>query len=116
DPDGWQNIAAANFYMSGNGGVINQWLHYFPTPNLFTMLGSTDFCAPGQAKTLTNSDGSMSFNCATSTVTASGTNLTIVYQVTPQAASSGVAYRFFNNASDQVGGAGTVIGGTWQIP
>jgi plastocyanin len=115
DPDGYQNIAAANFYMSGNGGAINQWLHYIPAPNLFIILGSNDSCSPGQAKTLTNSDGSLSFNCAASTVTGAGTNLTVVFKATPLAASSGVMYTFFNNDSDQAGGAFTAIGGTWQI-
>jgi len=52
DPDGWQNIAAANFYLSGNGGTHNEWLHYLVAPNLFTMMGTNDFCSPGQAKTI----------------------------------------------------------------
>ena len=112
DPDGYQNIAAANFYMAGNGGVINQWVHYLPAPNLFTLMNSTDFCNPGQAKTL--SSGSLSFNCATSTVSGVGTNLTIVFKVTPL--TGGINYQFFNAASDQAGGNFATFGGTWTIP
>src|SRR5262249_2257692 len=37
DPDGYQNIAVANFYLSGNGGMHNEWLHYVAAANLFTM-------------------------------------------------------------------------------
>ena len=40
DLDGWQNVAAANFYLSGNGGMHNEWLHYLVVPNLFTMIRS----------------------------------------------------------------------------
>jgi hypothetical protein len=112
DPDGYQNIAAANFYMSGNGGVINQWLHYLVAPNVFTMMGTTDVCNPGQAKTLSN--GSLSFNCATSTVSNSGTNMTVVFKVTPLQGS--IMYQFFNAASDQTGAAFGASGGNWQIP
>jgi hypothetical protein len=112
DPDGYQNIAAANFYMSGNGGLINQWLHYLQAPNLFTMMGTNDICSPGQAKTLSN--GSLSFNCATSTISGSGTTITIVFQVTPL--SGGITYNFFNGTSDQAAAAFGAFGGTWQIP
>jgi hypothetical protein len=112
DPDGWQNIAAANFYMSGNGGAINQWLHYIPAPNLFIMMGTNDVCSPGQAMTLSN--GTLSFNCATSTATGVGTNLTIVFKATPLL--GGIQYNFFNGTSDQAGAAFAVFGGTWQIP
>jgi hypothetical protein len=112
DPDGWQNIAVANFYMAGNGGVINQWVHYFPAPNLFTLMGSNDVCNPGQAKTI--SSGSLSFNCATSTVSGVGTNLTIVFKVTPL--TGGVTYQFFNASSDQTGASFAAFGGSWQIP
>src|SRR5262249_43221164 len=27
DPDGWQNIAVVNLYLSGSGGLHNEWLH-----------------------------------------------------------------------------------------
>jgi hypothetical protein len=112
DPDGYQNIAAANFYMSGNGGSINQWLHYLAAPNLFTMMGTNDVCNPGQAKTLSN--GSLSFNCAASTISGSGTTLTTVFQVTPLSGSN--TYQFFNATSDQAGAALGTFAGTWQIP
>ena len=79
---------------------------------MFTMMGMNDFCNPGQAKTL--SSGSMSFNCATSTVSGSGTNLTVVFQVTPL--TGGINYQFFNGVSDQAGAAFGAFGGTWQIP
>jgi hypothetical protein len=113
DPDGYQNIAAANSYMSGNGGEINQWLHYLVAPNVFTMMGTTDVCNPGQTKTLSN--GSLSLNCATSTVSGSGTVLTVTFHVTPQAPSSGIQYNNFTAASDQAGAANAIFAGSWGI-
>jgi hypothetical protein len=112
DPDGGSNIAAANFYMSGNGGVINQWLHYFVAPHLFTLMGTNDVCSPGQFKTLSN--GSLSLDCRNSTISETETTLTIVFKVTPLAGA--INYNFFNAASDQAGAAYAVFGGSWQIP
>ena len=103
DPDGWQNIAAANFYLSGNGGTHNEWLHYLAAPNLFTMMGTNDVCNPGQATTLSN--GFLTLNCATSSVSGSGTVLTVTFRVTPQAPSSGINYNIFTAVSDQAGAA-----------
>ena len=80
DPDGWQDIAAANFYLAG--GLHNEWLHYLVAPNLFTMLGTNDFCSPGQAKTI--SSGFLTLDCAASSVSGSGTVLTVTFRVTPQ--------------------------------
>ena len=113
DPDGWQNIAAANFYLSGNGGAHNEWLHYLAAPNLFTMMGTNDVCIPGQAATLSN--GFLTLNCATSTVSGSGAVLTVTFRVTPQAPSSGIQYNIFTAASDQAGAANAILAGTWQI-
>jgi len=114
DPDGYQNIAAANLYFSGNGGVHNEQLHYLLAPNLFTMMGSNDICSPGQAKTLTS--GYLTLNCATSSISGSGTTLTITFRVTPQAPSSGIQYNNFSSASDQAGAANAIFAGSWQIP
>ena len=114
DPDGYMNIAAANLYMSGNGGVHNEWLHYLPSLNLFTMMGSNDICNPGQAKTLTS--GYLTLNCATTTISGSGTTLTVNFRVTPQAPSSGITYSNFSAASDQAGAANAIFAGSWQIP
>jgi hypothetical protein len=113
DPDGWQNIATANSYLSGNGGVHNEWLHYLVAPNLFTMLGSDDFCSPGQAKTLTS--GYLILDCGASSVSGSGNTLTVIFNVTPQPPSSGIQYNIFSAASDQAGAAFAIIAGTWGI-
>ena len=113
DPDGYQNIAAASFYLSGNGGLHNEWLHYIAAPNLFTMMGTNDFCSPGQAKTI--SSGYLTLNCATSTVSGSGPTLTVTFKVTPQAPSSGIMYNNFIGVSDQVGGSNGAVAGTWGI-
>ena len=113
DPDGYQNIAAANFYLSGNGGAHNEWLHYLAAPNLFTMMGTNAVCSPGQATTLSN--GFLTLNCATSTVSGSGAVLTVTFRVTPQAPSSGIMYNIFAAASDQAGAANAIFAGTWQI-
>jgi hypothetical protein len=113
DPDGWQNIAAANFYLAGNGGLHNEWLHYLVAPNLFTMLGTNASCSPGQATTLSN--GFLTLNCATSSVSGSGNVLTVTYRVTPQVPSSGTNYNIFSAASDQGGAAHAIFAGTWQI-
>ena len=113
DPDGWQNIAAANFYLSGNGGPHNEWLHYLGAPNLFTMLGTNDVCTPGQAKTLSN--GFLTLDCSASSISGSGTVLTVTFRVTPQASSSGIQYNIFTAASDQAAAAYAIFAGTWQI-
>jgi hypothetical protein len=113
DPDGWQNIAAANLYLSGNGGVHNEWLHYLVAPNFFTMMGSNDFCSPGQAKTLTS--GFLTLDCGTSSISGSGNTLTVTFIVTPQAPSSGIQYNNFSAASDQAGAANAIFAGTWGI-
>jgi hypothetical protein len=113
DLDGYQNIAAANLYLSGNGGVHNEYLHYLVAPNLFTMLGSNDICSPGQAKTLTS--GYLTLNCATSSISGSGTTLTVNFRVTPQALSSGIQFINFSTVSDQAGGANAISAGSWQI-
>ena len=113
DPDGWQNIAAANFYLSGNGGTHNEWLHYLVAPNLFTMMGTNDVCSPGQAKTLSN--GFLTLDCSASSISGSGTVLTVTFRVTPQASSSGIQYNIFTAASDQAGAAYAIFAGTWQI-
>jgi hypothetical protein len=113
DPDGWQNIAAANLYFSGNGGIHNEWLHYLEAPNLFTMMGSNDSCNPGQAKTLTS--GYLTLDCSMSSISGSGTMLKVVFQVTPEAPSSGIMYNMFSAASDQAGAANAIFAGTWQI-
>jgi len=113
DPDGWQNIAAANLYFSGNGGMHNEWLHYLAAPNLFTMMGTNDTCSPGQAKMLTN--GYLTLDCSSSSISGSGTMLTVVFQVTPEMPSSGIMYNMFSAASDQAGAAYAIFAGTWQI-
>jgi hypothetical protein len=113
DPDGYQNIAVANFYMSGNGGMHNEWLHYVAAPNLFTMMGTNDTCSPGQMKMLSN--GYLNFDCSSSSVSGSGNTLTVIFQVTPQMSSSGIMYDIFSAASDQAGGANAVHAGTWMI-
>jgi len=112
DPDGYQNFAEADLYLSG--GLVNDWLIYYAAPNLFSMLGSNDICSPGQAKTI--SSGRLTLNCATSTVSGSGTTLTVTLRVTPQGPASGMNYNMFSGASDQVGQAYTIFAGTWQIP
>jgi hypothetical protein len=114
DLDGYQNIAAANLYLSGNGGVHNEYPHYLVAPNLFTMLGSNDICSPGQAKTLTS--GYLTLDCATSSISGSGTTLTVNFRVTPQAPSSGIQFNNFSTVSDQAGGANAIFAGTWGIP
>jgi hypothetical protein len=114
DLDGWQNIAAANFYLSGGGGTHIEWLHYLVAPNLFTMLGSPDICSPGQAKTL--SSGFLTLDCSTSTVSGSGTTLTINFNMTPQAPYSGINNLIFSAASDQAAAAFAIFAGTWGIP
>jgi len=113
DPDGWQNIAAANFYLSGNGGLHNEWLHYLVAPNLFTMLGTSDSCNPGQAKTISN--GYLTLDCGASGISGSGTTLTVTFVVTPLAPSSGIQYNNFSAASDQAAAAYAIIAGTWGI-
>ena len=113
DPDGYQNIAAANFYLSGNGGMHNEWLHYLAAPNLFTMMGTNDFCTPGQMKMLTN--GYLTLDCSSSSISGSGNVLTVIFQVTPQMSSSGIMYNIFTAASDQAGAANAIFAGTWMI-
>ena len=113
DPDGWQNIAAANLYFSGNGGMHNEWLHYLAAPNLFTMMGSNDTCSPGQAKMLTN--GYLTLDCSASSISGTGTMLTVIFQVTPEMPSSGIMYNMFSAASDQAGAANAIFAGTWEI-
>jgi hypothetical protein len=113
DPDGWQNIAAANLYFSGNGGMHNEWLHYLIAPNLFTMMGSNDSCSPGQMKMLTN--GYLTLDCSFSSVSGSGNTLTVVFQATPEMPSSGIHYNIFSAASDQYGAAHAIFAGTWDI-
>jgi hypothetical protein len=113
DPNGWQDIAAVNLYLAGGGGSQNDWLHYLPAPNLFTMMGSLDFCNPGQVKTL--SSGYLTLNCATSTVSGSGTTLTVGFRVTPHPSFAGVLYNLFYGGSDQFGGADAKYGGTWFV-
>jgi hypothetical protein len=113
DPDGWQDIAAANLYLSGGGGSQNDWLHYLGAPNLFTMMGSNDFCSPGQAKTL--SSGYLILNCVASSVSGSGNALTVMFNVTPQPSFAGVMYNLFFSVSDQGGGADAKYGGTWFV-
>jgi len=113
DPDGWQNIAAANFYLSGNGGAHNEWLHYLVAPNQFTMLGTNDVCSPGQVKTISN--GFLTLNCGASSISGSGTVLTVTFRVTPQPSSSGIQYNIFMAASDQAAAAYAIFAGTWQI-
>ena len=112
DPDGWQNIAAANFYLAGNGGLHNEWLHYLVAPNLFTMMGSTDSCSPGQAKTI--SSGYLTLDCGASSISGSGNVLTVTFRVTPQPSSSGIQYNIFTAASDQAGAAFAIFAGTWR--
>jgi hypothetical protein len=113
DPDGWQTIAAASVYFSGNGGVHNEWLHYLDAPNWFTMMGTDDVCSPGQMKTLSN--GYLTLDCSSSSVSGSGTELTVIFQVTPQMPSSGLMYDIFISASDNSCGGGGSYAGTWQI-
>jgi hypothetical protein len=113
DPDGWQNIAVANLYFSGNGGVHNEWLHYVTAANLFTMMGTGDVCSPGQMKMLTN--GYLTLDCSSSSVSGSGTQLTVIFQVTPQMTSSGIMYNIFSAASDQAGAANAIFAGTWMV-
>jgi photosystem II stability/assembly factor-like uncharacterized protein len=114
DPEGWQDIAAASLYFSGNGGVHNEWLHFFVAPSLFTMMGSNDSCSPGQAKTI--SSGYLTLDCGASSISGSGNTLTIIYHLTPQPSSSGLQYNIFSTASDQGGGAAAAIfAGRWNI-
>ena len=111
DPDGWQNIAAADFYLAAAGN--NEWLHYLVAPNVFTMMGSNGVCSPGQATTI--SSGSLTLDCGASSVSGSGTVLTVTFSVTPQPSSSGMQYNIISDASDQYGGANAKFAGTWGI-
>ena len=111
DPDGYQNFAEADLYLSG--GLQNDWLIYYAAPNLFSMLGSNDICSPGQAKTI--SSGRLTLNCAASTVSGSGTSLTVTLSVTPQPPSSGINYNIFIAATDQTGESNANSGGSWTV-
>src|SRR5262245_11189080 len=113
DPDGWQNIAAANFYLSGNGGMHNEWLHYLAAPNLFTMMGTNEVCNPGQMKMLSN--GYLTLDCGASSISGSGDTLTVIFQVTPQMPSSSIMYDIFTAASDHAAAANATHAGTWMI-
>jgi plastocyanin len=113
DPDGYQNIAEANFYLSGNGGTHNEWLHYISSINKFVMMGTNDICNPGQPTTISN--GFLTLDCGASIVSGSGTVLTMTFRVTPEAVSSGINYNIFTGASDHAGAAHGAFGGTWQI-
>jgi hypothetical protein len=113
DPDGYQNIAEANFYLS-SGGLHNEWLHYVSAANIFFIMGAPGVCLSGQATTLSN--GYLTFDCANSGVSGSGNNLTVTFRVTPQGPSSGLNYNIFTGASDHAGAAHGAFGGTWQIP
>ena len=113
DPDGWQTIMAASVYFSGNGGVHNEWLHYLAAPNWFTMMGTNDICSPGQMKTLSN--GYLTLDCSSSSVSGSGTELTVNFQVTPHMSSSGLMYDMFIFGSDDSCAGNGSYAGTWQI-
>ena len=113
DPDGYLNIAAAGLYFSGNGGLHNEWLHYLVAPNLITMMGTNDSCFPGQAKII--SSGYLTLNCAASAVSGSEYMMSVTFEATPQAPSSGILYNNFSGVSDQAAGANGQFVGTWQV-
>ena len=113
DPDGWQTIAAANLDLSGKGGAHNEGLHYLASINSFTIMGTDKMCSPGQMAMLSN--GHLTLDCASSRVSGSGTELTVIFQVTPQMSSSGLKYDMFVSASDNSCAGHGSYAGTWEI-
>jgi subtilisin family serine protease/glucose/arabinose dehydrogenase len=112
DPDGFQNLNDASLYIAGGGN--NQWAHYSPGTNSFTLTGAAGSCAPGQATTL--STLFLTLNCSGSSASGSGTALTVTFSFTPQAASSGTQYEMVPLVFDQTGQSVGKQLGSWTIP
>jgi len=118
DADGYGNIKQA--YLKVHTAADGLYLRYDRTTNLLYLYNNAGTatigsCKPKAAKTLTNARGSL--NCAATTVTGSGNNLTVNWNITPKAAfASGGArnvYMLMRDMSNLT--AGWTDKGDWTI-
>jgi len=121
DPDGYANLKQVGFLVntavSGANGI---YLLHDRTVNklyLYTDAG-TGFvgnCTPGVAGSLTNAQGTL--NCAATTVSGSGNNLTVNWNITPKAAFvSATTRNLYLYARDMSNASvGWIDRGDWRI-
>jgi hypothetical protein len=111
DPNGWQNLSDASFYLLGGGH--DQQVHFNPLTHNFTLDGAAGSCTPGQPAILSNTY--LTLNCSISSYTSSGNLLTVTYTIIPRTAFSGFQYRLFILATDKSGNTNAKNVGNWTV-
>lgn len=120
DPDGYANLRYVDLRVGAiNTGANSIWARYSRANNRLYLFDDTGAalvgtsCAPGAAGTIENSQGIL--NCAATTTSSSGNDLTVNWNITPKPAYAG-AKKLFLKAVDRTNlNSGWLKKGNWTI-
>jgi RHS repeat-associated protein len=120
DVDGYANLKTVDMLVtaSATGTANGIYVRYDRSLNklyLYNDAGTTSAgnCAPGEAKTVSNTRGTL--NCAATTKTVSGNNLTVKWSITPKAVFTGAKLVKLRATDNSALTTGLVQKGTWTI-
>lgn len=110
DADGWANIKEACLLVSTAPTTLTNsvYLYYDQNTNLLYLRNDANTTwlggyAPGSANIVENAR--VKLNCASTTITGSGTTLTVKWNITFKSAYSGKTYNTYLSVKDDIGGA-----------
>lgn len=119
DADGWSTLTDLRFLINTSTGPANAlYLRYDRVLNKLYLLNDAGTAwlggvAPGSAVTLENSLGRLV--CAKTTVSGSGANLTLSWQINFKSAAAGKTYNVYLWAKDNLTAVGWTQKGTWLV-
>jgi len=117
DNGGNAALTQVQFCVGTNGAPSTSlYAEYLPATNLLYLFNASNVAvggfAPGTSNVITTTLGSL--NCASTTVSRSGNNLTVAWSITPTASLAGKQYAYLQ-ASDAGSGTAWTAYGTWTI-
>ena len=119
DADGYSDLAYAYLLVNTEASPINSIFAYYEKKSGKIFLGDdagiglAGSCKPGAPGHLTNSQGTL--DCASTTVSRSGNDLTINWSITPKAAFTGVMNLYMNVSDSLYNSVGWTDKGDWTI-
>lgn len=108
DADGWSNLADVRLLISTSSSILTNvvYLYYDQNTNLLYLRNDANTAwlggfAPGSANTVENS--AVKLNCASTTVSGSGTTLVVYWNLTFKSVFSGTYYTTYLYVKDDLG-------------
>ncbi len=119
DPNGWQNLREVRLLINtGVSGATAVYVRYLRSTNKLYLRNDADSAwlggvAPGTAVVLENSQGHL--DVAGTTVSGSGTTLTVTWRVSFKPVFAGRTYNNYLWAKDNNSNTGFIQRGTWTV-